>query len=38
MRENYSKPISQIEEFQQMDILTTSSSWNGGIDQGEVED
>ncbi len=34
MRENYSKPISEVEEFQPMDILTVSG---GGIEQGEVE-
>lgn len=45
MRETYSKPISEVEEFKAMDILTVASSvdpvtppWSGGIEPGEVED
>lgn len=37
MKEIYTKPISQVEEFQAMDVMTTSG-WIGGIEQGEVED
>lgn len=43
MKEIYTKPVSQVEEFSAMDVLTASGivdpinpSW--GIEQGEVED
>lgn len=38
MKEMYSKPVSQVEEFKAMDVMTTSTPWFGGIEQGEVED
>ncbi len=34
MKEMYTKPVSQVEEFQAMDVMTTSG-WTGGIEQGD---
>lgn len=33
MKEIYTKPVSQVEEFETVDIMTMSN-----IEQGEVED
>lgn len=37
MKEMYTKPVSQVEEFQAMDVMTASGpgdNWTGGIEQG----
>ncbi len=34
MKETYKKPVSEVEEFETVDVLTASTDGEGGIPQG----
>lgn len=35
MKELYTKPVSELEKFENVDVLTTSPTVDGGIQEGE---